>query len=501
MSRIGAVLLSLRQNAAAWRRPHREMAADKAQSKVAPDSGRVGGGRDRKPAIAAGLSFVWPGLGQLFLGRRREAAILAVPAFLLAIAAVIQLSQGALMVAVSLWEESYFLAVVAAVIAFGIWRVVAVAHAFLSTSREPRSRPWQLAFAMALILVVVASHGIVVAGTYTWYETSVTIQDNDLLGLRTPAPSTPTATASATDTPPLEPSETIAPTPESTPTRAPNPNRITFLLIGVDWMAGRTHSVTDTMMLACLDTSTGKVAMVSVPRDTANFELYYGGKVAPSFKLNTLMNAAMLAKFGSPDDAVNTLKKEIGFLLGIHVDYYALISLDGLAGMIDTMGGIDIYNPRAINDNTNKIYIPAGSIHLNGATAMGYVRSREGAGDSDYTRAARQQAVLMAAKSKLSSPAGLSRIGSLLSEAGRDIATDFPLSTARNYVSAVQHVSQIEGCVLGPPYSIHPDMSLTGGTWTTVLDMGRVANLSAELFGQDSAYYGQPGVTPAPCGK
>jgi hypothetical protein len=91
--------------------------------------------------------------------------------------------------------------------------------------------------------------------------------------------------------------------------------------------------------------------------------------------------------------------------------------------------------------------------------------------------------------------------GTLLYLASKTISSDFPLNTARNYVTAVQRVSQIEGCVLGPPYSVHPATSTTGGTWTSRLDMARVANLSVEMFGQDSSYYGQVGVTPAACGK
>ena len=486
---------------AVWHRPQAEAGAEVELGPPAPGSEPGAAGRDRTPAIAAGLSFLWPGLGHLFLGRRREAAILAVPALLLAILAIIQLSQGAVMFAASLWDESYFLAVAGAVIAFGAWRIVAVGHAFLSTSRQPRSRPRQMAFVAALVVVIVASHGIFVAGTWAWYETSVTIQNNDPLGLGSPPAATPTPIPTPPDGSSLQPNAITVPTAQASPTRPPNPNRITFLLVGVDWMPGRDHSVTDTMMLASLDTATGKAAMVSVPRDTANFDLYYGGKAGVSFKLNTLMNAAMRPDFGSPDSPIKTLENEIGFIMGVHVDYYALISLAGLAGMIDTLGGIDVYNARAINDNTNQIYIPAGNIHLDGATAIGYVRSREGGGDSDYTRAARQQAVLMAAKSRLLSPTGLSRIGNLLSEAGRDIATDFPLNTARKYVKGIQGIKEIEGCVLGPPYSVHPDMSLSGGTWTTVLDMGRVANLSVELFGQDSRFYGQPGVAPAACGK
>jgi hypothetical protein len=55
--------------------------------------------------------------------------------------------------------------------------------------------------------------------------------------------------------------------------------------------------------------------------------------------------------------------------------------------------------------------------------------------------------------------------------------------------------------VLGPPYSYHPDTSVTGGTWTSRLDLARVANLSVAFFGADSSYYGLPGVVAAGCGQ
>src|ERR1035437_6589354 len=228
MSRAKRVLFSVRQRAlAVWPRRHSGLAADTEPAMA---------GRDRKPAIAAGLSFLWPGLGHLFLGRRREAAILAVPALLLAILAIIQLSQGAVMFAASLWDESYFLAVAGAVIAFGAWRIVAVGHAFLTTSRRPRSRPRQMAFVAALVVVIVASHGIFVAGTWAWYETSVTIQNNDPLGLRTASQSAATPIPTLPDGSTVQPNAITVPTAQPSPTRAPNPNRITFLLVGVDWM-------------------------------------------------------------------------------------------------------------------------------------------------------------------------------------------------------------------------------------------------------------------------
>ncbi|MFI5258530.1 MAG: LCP family protein [Candidatus Limnocylindrales bacterium] len=482
--------------------------ADAKSTVVGADSEQGLAGHDRSPAIAAGLSFLWPGLGQFFLGRRRAAIALAVPAVLVAIVAAIQASQGALMFAANLWDETYFAIFAVVVVAFGAWRVLAVGHAFLSASQKRRPRPIEFAFVAALLALILAMHGLFVAGAWAWYDTSVNIQNNDMFAVAsssaaptTPPPPTPTPvpTPSPVDTSVFVPFA-MTPSPNPTPVKSPNPNRITFLLIGVDFLTGRSHSLTDTMMLVSIDTSTEKVDLVSVPRDTSNFDLYYGGWVGATFKLNTLLTAAASSSFGSPDPPMKTLENEIGYLVGVPVDYYAAIDMNGFPTMIDAVGGVDVYNPRAINDSFTATYVPAGQVHLDGTLALKYVRSREDGG-SDYLRAGRQQAVMIALERKVLSSAVLPHLGTLLSLAGRTIATDFPLNTARNYVYAAQHISSYETCVLGPPYSYHPDSSTTGGTWTSRLDMALVANLSVEMFSQDSRYYGQPGVVPAACGK
>lgn len=461
-------------------------------------------GRQRSPLVAAGLSFLWPGLGQLFLGRRLAAAVLAVPALLIAIAAAIQLSQGALWFAASLWDPTYFAIVAVLVVALGAWRILAVGHAFLSASAQRRPRPLGFAFVAALLVLILAMHGLFVAGAWAWYDTSVAIQNNDMFGEASSSPSVPPSPSPSPTPTPVDTSSFVPyayqPSTAPTPARSPNPNRITFLLIGSDFMTGRDHSLTDTLMLVSIDLSTEKVSLVSVPRDTSNFDLYYGGWVPANFKLNELLTAARSPSFGSPDPPMKTLENEIGFLVGVPVNYYAALDLNGFAKMVDALGGIDIVNQRAINDPATGIVMAPGPVHLDGATAMLYVRSREGGG-SDYLRAARQQTLLVALERKIVSPAGLSQLGTLLSLAGKTIGTDFPLKTARNYVSVAQRVSSIETCVLGPPYSYHPDTSTTAGTWTSRLDMALVANLSVEMFGSDSRYYGQPGVVPAACGK
>jgi len=47
-----------------------------------------------------------------------------------------------------------------------------------------------------------------------------------------------------------------------------------------------------------------------------------------------------------------TLVKEVSYLVGIPIDYYAVMDFDGFQKMIDMVGGIDVVNQNAISDPT-----------------------------------------------------------------------------------------------------------------------------------------------------
>src|SRR4029079_6587224 len=98
------------------------------------------------------------------------------------------------------------------------------------------------------------------------------------------------------------------------------------------------------------------------------------------------------------DNPANALIKQVGYLLGVPIHYYAAIDLDGFRRMIDLVGGVTIDNPKPINDVRDAwldvrrgFSRSAGKHKLDGETALAYVRSRQGVGDSDFTRARRQQ--------------------------------------------------------------------------------------------------------------
>ncbi len=474
-----------------------------------PGEPAVGG---RSPLVAAALSFLWPGLGQLFLGRRAWAGIFTLPAVVLAVWVVVQLTHGLWWVGASMLDESYALTIAVLVVLAGVLRVAATAHAFLAVPRARRFhfRPLEAGIVVALLVTIVGMHAYVAADAWLVHQADLDIANNTshfaAVASSSPSPSpSPTVTPIPTqvDLSAFHPAPTVERSTGPAAVRTKNPDRITFLVVGTDNMPGRpfANAITDTMMVVSMDTKTGAVTMISVPRDTSAFDLYYGGWAESGLKLNELVNKLINGYYKSPDPPMITLKKEISFLVGIPIDYYASIDLGGLSSMIDSIGGVDVYNEQAVIDAETGISVGVGPLHLNGALAILYVRSREGAGGSDYKRAARQQAVLIALEKKVASPSVLPKLSTLISLAGKVIATDFPLENARDYVPFAQNVTSISSCVLGPPYSYHPDTSTTGGTWTSRLDMTLVANLSVADFGSESAYYGLPGVVPEPCTK
>jgi anionic cell wall polymer biosynthesis LytR-Cps2A-Psr (LCP) family protein len=152
---------------------------------------------------------------------------------------------------------------------------------------------------------------------------------------------------------------------------------------------------------------------------------------------------------------------------------------------------------RAINDpvydwfnNTYGFYLSAGPHHLDGRTALAFVRSRYGAGDNDFTRAARQQQLLVALRAEMADPANIVKVPQLLDAAATTVTTNFPVEQVRDFLALAQEIpdANIQRFVLGPPYSIHPPTETTGGEYILKLDLAKVGELSIQLFGDHSRY-------------
>jgi LCP family protein required for cell wall assembly len=435
----------------------------------------------RSPAGAALLSFLWPGLGQLYTGRRRLAVLFALPAFLVLLLLAYELRQGAVVFAARFADPSFSLAAVAVVFLLGLWRVWAVGHAFASGERRRTRRAFDRLVLFALAAAIVVSHagaGYLLAETSGAGSRLFGQGNTDLIDQATPGGSQAPGS--------------------SLPAPAVN-GRITILFTGVDAAPSRSEHLYDSIMVVSYDPQTNSVQMVSVPRDSASFPFYFGGVDSAKTKINSVPTYVRNGWIKSPDSPYITLVKEVSYLVGIPINYYAVMDLNGFIKMIDTVGGIDVVNAGVIADptydwldgNAGVFYLAAGPQHLDGRTALAYVRSRHGTNNSDWRRASRQQEVLIALLHKMAQPSQLLKLPSLISTVGSSVTTTFPADKVADYVAMAQDVptKNFSQVVLGPPYSV---TGISSATSSTCLINAKVAALSVQLFGADSTWSGKP---------
>ncbi|MEO8639697.1 MAG: LCP family protein, partial [Chloroflexota bacterium] len=223
-------------------------------------------------------------------------------------------------------------------------------------------------------------------------------------------------------------------------------------------------------------------------------------------KLNSLMVRAASDPRKYPLGGVGTLKAAIGELLGVRIHYFAAINLLGFKQTVDSIGGVDITVTRTINDPTYydefdrpaPLFIKAGTYHMNGHLALAFVRSRKGSGDSDFTRADRQQQLLEAIRAKLTAGNLLLALPGLLDAVKKTIATDVPSARLAELAAAVQgaDMSQLQRVVLQPPEYMRADPFSSAG-YILVPDLEAIRAIGEQLL--SGAVIGptpEPSVTP-----
>jgi LCP family protein required for cell wall assembly len=447
----------------------------------------------RSPHLAAFLSFLWPGLGQWYVGRRRSALVFAVPVALAFGAIAVQASQGIPQLALELFTPSLALTALVLVALLGAWRTISILDAATATAGQPSNRGRGVGATVAVLTAVtIAVHGILGYDAWTFYQAGTQM----FVGLPNPEAG---ATVPGGSTPP---GPILAAEPFATPPTLDS--RINILLTGVDSSPHRRQRLNDTLIVVSIDPVTQEVAMISFPRDLSQLPLP-DGRTYPD-KINSLMTYAQDHPEEFPDGGLPTLMKAIGYLLGVPIHYYAALDLAGFVRMVDLVGGVDIDNQRTINDpgyggwtNGHPIgfYLTAGRHHLDGQSALAYVRSRKGAGDNDFTRSRRQQQLLVALGRKLADPAMLPKLSDLVRAAGDTIRTNFPPDRLAEVLDLGMEIDDdaIQRFVLGPPYAVYP--TDPGAVYQIIPDVRRIAKLSIELFGGESAYAAQ-GAAPSP---
>lgn len=438
-------------------------------TRIRPDAGPF----DRRRLAAAGLSALIPGFGQLFNRRPRLAGLFLIPSLLLGavVFALVQTQSPARLAAWAVAPQVLSVLLTLNLLAL-VWRLVALGQASLDTRRAgPTGRLGLIGIGL-LVVVVALPHLVVYRSGTILGDTFRTIFSGQVLsGVGRPTPSS-------------------GPTPR-------DGERTNILLVGIDKTRTRVATLTDTMMVASLDPVGKTVSIISIPRDLIDIPLGNGDTYGP--KLNSLYAFADAHREAFPDGGMRAVEDAIGALLEIPIHYYARIDFGGFITMVDAVGGVDVTVARGFEDPTYDGYgfagrgwsITAGAHHLDGANALAFARSRKAAGESDFTRAARQQQILVALRLQVTSGGSLLfELPALLEAIGRTVQSDVPIERLPTLAAIIEEVGRedVTSAVIRFPL-VHPKSTRYGDSQEG--DLPAIRAMAAALFSP-------PGTPPQP---
>jgi LCP family protein required for cell wall assembly len=198
-------------------------------------------------------------------------------------------------------------------------------------------------------------------------------------------------------------------------------DRITVVAMGLTQRTTE-PARTDTLLVMDFDPPHHRVTMLSVPRD-----LWVDIPGAGQGKL------AIAYEIGGPKLAAYTLEKD----LNIPVDYTIAMTFRGFTKLIDAMGGVTVNVPQELKDPTYPcltgyaycpIDIKPGRQHMDGATALEFVRERHAFAQQDLARVKDQQAFSEAVKHTIISPLTWPRYPATLGALKNALITNMPLN-------------------------------------------------------------------------
>ena len=230
--------------------------------------------------------------------------------------------------------------------------------------------------------------------------------------------------------------------------------RLNVLLVGSDAGPDRTGARTDTMMMASIDTKSGRTTLFSLPRNIGYAQFPPGSPMAKQFPTgfhdkadplsgNYLLNAVYAWGLDHPTEApdtptsnkgLNLLHQTVAYMLGVDLDYYVEVNMAGFSSIIDALGGVTIdVGPvplpigGVLPDGQHVKpdgYVPAGVQHLDGNQALWFARSRRDS--DDYSRMGRQRCLLQTILKQKSPTDVLTNFQGIAAATTDSVATNIP---------------------------------------------------------------------------
>ena len=191
----------------------------------------------------------------------------------------------------------------------------------------------------------------------------------------------------------------------------PTTEPFNLYITGIDRWAGELDlDRSDVNMIMTINPVTKKILLTSIPRDSY-------------VMLHTYQEMDKLTHTGvyGIDETINTVQD----WLGIDLDYYIKLNFSSMRGIINAIGGIDVYSPVEFDSDISDCHYEKGWNHLNGREALYFARERHAFEGQDSVRVENQQRVVKAVIKKLtSSPALLTKYGEIMEVAGSNLSTN-----------------------------------------------------------------------------
>jgi LCP family protein required for cell wall assembly len=243
------------------------------------------------------------------------------------------------------------------------------------------------------------------------------------------------------------------------------------LLLGTDWRPDEGVARADTIILARFDPLNDRVALLSIPRDTrAEVPGQGTTKIAHAYAFG-----------GAP-----LMIEAVSDFTELPISHYVEVDFEGFERIVDTIGGVEIDVPAAIDDplagrtsgeETAEAYlIEPGEQVLDGKHALTFVRSREYA-DGDFTRMANQQLFMKALLSQTLSLSNLPDATRIVDAGIENLTTDMTLS---ELFGAAWMVRGLEDGALEAK-TVPGEARYSGGAWYVIVDEAAFDELLTDL--------------------
>ncbi len=226
--------------------------------------------------------------------------------------------------------------------------------------------------------------------------------------------------------------------PECIPTPAPPVERLqnteNILLLGTDRREGWSNWRTDTIMLVAIDHETNQIAVISIPRDLYVYHPTFGRR-----RINTFDYLG--ESHGYPGGGFQVMKEIFEYNFGVPIHHYVRAHRGAFVEFVDAVGGVDVtldcdlweISPDPSGNGYKVLYLPAGTHHLDGETALAFATYRYRT--ADWGRARRQQMVLAALKNQAAQLGLLAKAPQIWDIIKRNVSSDLGFTDMLRYAT------------------------------------------------------------------